>query len=101
MEGRTLTGARGAGGGAFIGSSKGLRTPVEPERFAAEYRHAYRPGRLLQIDTDPEHRAFILARIDRLTFEQLEAEIAAHFPENRRVKRSIINDWWHRNGKPG
>jgi hypothetical protein len=47
-------------------------------------------------DADPELAAFIRARIDRMTFHQLAAAVAAHFPPVRRVGKSAIHSWWQR-----
>lgn len=62
-----------------------------------DHRRAHRMGRPARLDTDPELRAFILARIDRLTFPEIEAEVAKVFPENRRIGKSAIHAWWTRN----
>lgn len=52
-----------------------------------------------RIEADPELRAFILARIATLTFDQVRAEITAHFGPEKRVSRSALHRWWHRHGK--
>ncbi|WP_062560814.1 hypothetical protein [Paracoccus aminovorans] len=64
-----------------------------------EHRREHRMGRAPKIDADPELPAFILARLDRLTYHQIAAEIAAHFPPARHVHpatstagRSVIGD---------
>lgn len=57
----------------------------------------HRPGKPSRIDADPVLRAFILARIDHLTFDQIVAEVAAHFPPERRTSRSALSRWWRRN----
>ncbi|MGB0659239.1 MAG: hypothetical protein ACPGNV_03590, partial [Mangrovicoccus sp.] len=64
---------------------------------ATEHRRKHRSGRPSKLDTDPELRAFVLARLDRLTFAEIAEEIAAHFPENRRVGRSSVHGWWKKN----
>jgi hypothetical protein len=51
-------------------------------------------------DADPELRAFILARIDHMSFPAIAADVAAQFPEPRRVRKTAIHDWWTRNLKP-
>lgn len=48
-----------------------------------DHRREHRMGRVPKIDTDPELQTFILARLDRLTYHQIAAEIAAHFPPAR------------------
>ncbi|MBV2360995.1 hypothetical protein KUH32_14615 [Thalassococcus sp. CAU 1522] len=78
----------------------GVQTPFQTgakvSSAAAEHRRAHRPGRPAKIDADPELRAFILARIDHLTFPQLEDAVAEVFPDARRVRKTAINDWWNR-----
>ncbi|WP_139663160.1 hypothetical protein [Phaeobacter sp. B1627] len=64
--------------------------------FRAEYhRRLHRPGRPRRIDADPELRAFVLNRIDVMTFEELAAAIADGFPPGRKVGKSAIHDWFH------
>ena len=50
-------------------------------------------GRVPKIDGDPELQAFILARIDRMTYVQLAEDVAEHFPEPRRIGKSAIHAW--------
>ena len=68
----------------------------EPTAPHCPHRAAHRPGRARLIDNDPELRAFITARIDRLTFYQLADAVAAHFPPERHVKKTAIHAWWKR-----
>ncbi len=73
---------------------------LQPDAFpVTNHRRHHRPGRPAKIDNDPELQAFITARIDRMTFVQIAAEIAEHFPPERRVSKSPIHAWWHRNKK--
>lgn len=65
-----------------------------------DHRAAHRPSRPPKIDTDPELRAFITARIDRLTFIEIADAVAKHFPPARRVGKTAIYDWWKRNYRP-
>ncbi|TDL83898.1 hypothetical protein [Meridianimarinicoccus aquatilis] len=67
------------------------------EKPISEHRRLHKSGRAAKLDTDPELRSFVLARIDRLTYEELEAEIAGLFPVERRLKKSSIHSWWQRN----
>jgi hypothetical protein len=60
----------------------------------SEHRRAHRPGKARIIPADPALQAFIRARIDSLTYVQIAAEVAAHFPPSRRVGKSAIQDWW-------
>ncbi|MCB6179650.1 hypothetical protein LHP98_16125 [Rhodobacter sp. Har01] len=52
---------------------------------AATWRAQHRRGTLSKLETDPDLRAFVLARIDRLTFEETAPEVAAAFPPDRRT----------------
>jgi hypothetical protein len=71
---------------------------LQPDAFpVTDHRRHHRPGRPAKIDTDPELQAFIAARIDRMTFVQIAADIAGHFPSERRAGKSAIHAWWHRN----
>jgi hypothetical protein len=79
---------------------EGVQTLPEPTAPPCQHRAAHRPGKPRRIDNDPELRAFIAARIDRLTFHQLQAEIAATFPPERHVGKSAMHAWWQRQ-KPG
>lgn len=73
----------------------------EPSNRASQVREA--AGRRAEIrsriEADYELRTFILARIQTLTFDQVLAEVAAHFPPDRRPSRSALHRWWHRYGK--
>lgn len=72
-----------------------------PETAApiSAHRREHRPGRAPKIDNDPELQAFITTRIDRLTFDQIAADIALHFPASRQVSRSTIWEWRRRQRK--
>jgi len=63
---------------------------------ATQHRRDHRFGRPAKLDTDTELRAFVLARIDRLTYVEIADAIVAHFPPNRRVSKSSIHSWWNR-----
>lgn len=65
----------------------------------AAHRAAHRRGGLSKIEADPEVKAFILARIDRLTFDAMVAEVKATFPPDRHVSRSALHRWWHKTGR--
>ncbi|TYB81482.1 hypothetical protein [Maritimibacter fusiformis] len=73
-----------------------VQTTLAPLPPATDHRREHRSGRPPKIDTDPELAAFIRARIDRLTFEEIAAQVAAHFPPDRRVGKSTIHAWWKR-----
>lgn len=71
--------------------------PSNPGLSACEHRRAHRPGRPAKLDTNPELRAFVQARIDRMTFVELAEEIARHFPPDQRVGKSVLHKWFHKN----
>lgn len=63
----------------------------------AEHRRHHRAGVPSRIASDPELEAFIRARIDRLTFTRIVAEVAATFPPERRTSLSALSRWWNAN----
>lgn len=66
-----------------------------------QHRREHRSGRPAKIDADPELRAFIIARIERMTFPEIAQAVASQFPAERRVGKSAIYDWWKRSGRAG
>ena len=81
--------------------STGVQTAVKHDVIAA-HRRAHRTGRPAKIEADTDLRAFIIARIDTLTFDDLTSQIAVTFPPNRRVSRSSLHRWWQKwAGKSG
>ena len=79
------------------GVEEGLNGPSMVLDPVCDHRRAHRPGRPGRIDTDSELRAFVLARIERMTFIDLAEDIAKHFPPERRVGKSALNEWCHKN----
>lgn len=73
-----------------------IHQPFTTASPVCDYRRAHRPGRQSRIESDTELRAFIDARIDRMTFIELEDAIANAFPPTRQVKKSAIHRWWQR-----
>lgn len=71
-----------------------------PAAPVTDHRREHRPGRPAKLDTDAELRSFVLARIDRMTFEEIAAEIAVEFPVKRRLAKSAIHTWWRKNRAP-
>jgi hypothetical protein len=61
------------------------------------HRREHRFGRVPILDRDPVLRAFVLARLDGMTFEQIAEDVKAHFPEGQRVGKSAIHAWWQKN----
>lgn len=80
---------------AFNAVLKGASNVPSSVPFAiALHRRSHRVGVPPRIASDPELEAFIRARIDRLTFTQIIAEIAATFPPERRTSLSALSRWW-------
>jgi len=77
----------------------GVKSLPDCSVAATEHRKAHRYGRPPILDTNPELRAFVLARIDALTFQQIAAEVSAQFPPAHRVGKSTIQRWWQLNHK--
>lgn len=69
-----------------------LNSPAEDP--VARHRRLHRPGIPSKIEADPALRAFILARIEAMTFDALVQAIADAFPPERRVRRSSLHRWW-------
>lgn len=88
---RTIRTLESALNGELNGPSKGLLQAGK----AAGRRAAIRS----RIEADDDLRTFILGRITTLTFDKVLAEVAAHFPPDRRPSRSALHRWWHRHGK--
>ena len=88
---RDLTGLEGALEGgvkeAFNGDAK------------AAHRAAHKRGGLPKVEADPEVKAFIIARLDRLTFTDIVAELKQAFPPDRHVSRSSVHRWWLKTGR--
>ena len=40
-----------------------------------------------------------MARLDRMTFEEIADEIARHFPPERQIRKSAIHAWWKRQSR--
>ena len=79
------------------------KAPVEDAfqpTFTSVHRRLHRPHRPPKIDLDPELQAFIPARIDHMTFVELEAAVAARFPPERNVGKSAIHQWWRKARDP-
>jgi len=77
---------------------QGVEDPLQrlplPAVSVSDHRREHRPGRPRIISSDPVLRAFIVARIDRMTFDEIAADVARHFPPERRVRKSAIHTWW-------
>lgn len=75
---------------------RALATPAFAKRPGNDHRRDNRPGRLRKIEHETELQAFIKARIASMTFLEIEADVTAHFPADRQVKKSAIHQWWKR-----
>jgi hypothetical protein len=66
-----------------------------------DHRRQHRTGVPSKIASDPDLQAFVGARIDRLTFSAIAADVAAHFPPDRCVSSTSIHRWWRKqNARP-
>ena len=80
----------------------GVEQPVKSrDEIHAAHRRAHRSGRPGKIDSDHELQAFILVRIDALTFAQIVSKVRAAFPPDRRCSISGLGRCWQkRRGTP-
>jgi len=76
-----------------------LNTPQTRAEILAAHRRAHVPGIPSKIDSDPELRAFIIARIATMKFTEIEAEVRANFPPDRHTSKSALSRWWIREGQ--
>jgi hypothetical protein len=77
----------------------GLEGSLQPPFATTTHRRDHRPGRPAKLSIDIELRTFVEARLGFLTFDQIAAAVAAHFPPDRRVGKSAIHEWWHTHRK--
>ena len=76
-----------------------LNTLETRTEILADHRRAHRRGIPPKIDSDPELRAFIIARIATMKFTEIEAEVRANFPPDRHTSKSALSRWWIREGQ--
>ena len=95
-----LDGAKAANAGLIRALEAALVTPVEDglnrPSSGALHRAEHRMGVPSRIDQDPELRAGVLARITRMTYKQVVADAAEHFPPDRRTNVSSLQRWWRK-----
>jgi hypothetical protein len=65
--------------------------PVQPSQHLRE-RRPEPPQKNWPVT---ESRAFVEARFNRMTFEQIADDVAQHFQLDRRVGKFAIHDGWH------
>ncbi len=76
---------------------KGLSTPLQrplQQDLKAAHLAAHRRGRPAKLDTDPDLRAFVTARLPSHTFPALAEAVCQDFPKSRRVSQSSIHRFW-------
>ncbi len=78
-----------------------LNAPQTREEALAAHRRAHRMGVPGKIEGDPELEAFILARIDSLTYAEIVAEVKAHFPADRQTSASAVQRWFRKRHNGG
>jgi hypothetical protein len=76
-----------------------VQQPLKTPETRAAHRSAHRRGVPSKIDSDPELRAFIIARMDTMKFTEIEAEVRATFPPDRQTSKSALSRWWIREGQ--
>lgn len=86
---------RVAEAGAEVPGCKAARSP-RSQGLVPEHRKEHRPGRVAKLDADPTLRAFVLSRLERLTFEQIARDVEQHFPAGKRVGKSAIQAWYRK-----
>ena len=74
----------------------GIEGALKGATTIAPHRRDHRPGRRAKLAADPGLRAFALARLGAMTFEQIANTVAVALPPERRVRRSAIHQWWKR-----
>lgn len=84
---RAISGLEAALQGTFKRGIEDLPEDLPPP---SEHRSQHRPGVIAKLDRDPELRAFVEARLDRMTFQQIAAAVTERFPPDRRVRKSAI-----------
>lgn len=74
--------------------STGHKKGDEDTSPLAAWRAAHRVGTPSRITCDPEVEAFILTRIETMTYAQIVAEVAKSFPKSRHISMSSLQRWW-------
>ena len=75
------------------GPLTGVKTRDE---IHADHRRAHRSGRPSRIEGDPELQAFIAARMGKMTFAQIAADVRGSLPAERQCSLSGLGRWWQK-----
>jgi hypothetical protein len=78
------------------GASSAVEAPLHGPVSRDGWIAAHRSGRPSVIESDPELRAFVEARLGAMTFTRIVAEVAASFPEGRRTSLSALSRYWRK-----
>ena len=70
--------------------------PQTRDEALAAHRRAHRSGSPSKIEGDPELEAFIVARIETLTYAEVVASVRANFPLDRHISSSGLQRWFRR-----
>ncbi|WP_022705312.1 hypothetical protein [Pseudorhodobacter ferrugineus] len=73
-----------------------VEAPFNDTSLAARHRAEHRMGVPSRLNTDTELQAFVLDRIERMTYKQVVAEVAKTFPPDRQTSISAVQRWWRK-----
>jgi len=76
------------------GVKGGIKPASTPAEMLADHRRNHRRGTPSKIAIDAELQAFIVARLDSDTLQQIVAAVAATFPPERQISISGLSRWW-------
>ncbi len=80
--------------GAANDLSTGRKVPVEGTSPLAAWRAARRGGTPSRTTPDPEVEAFVLSRIEAMTYAQIVGAVAESFPKSRHISMPIPQRCW-------
>lgn len=80
-------------------AQKGIADLPDCDLPVTEHRRLHRSGAVPKIERDPELQSFILARLDRMTYQQIADAIAEHFPKERHVHLATVHRWAQKQGR--
>jgi hypothetical protein len=67
-----------------------VKGPLKDTSIADQHRAEHRMGVPSRLDADAELQAFVLDRIERMTYKQVVAEVAKAFPPDRQASISAV-----------